>query len=35
MFSGRHEQGWRRLCRALDLHPDSAFARGYLWDPLL
>jgi Flp pilus assembly protein TadD len=29
-FSGRHEEGRRRLFRALDLDPNSVFARGYL-----
>ena len=29
-FSGRHEEGRRRLFRALDLDPSSVFARGYL-----
>src|SRR5262249_15220255 len=30
LFSGRHEEGRRRLQRALDLNPNSEFARGYL-----
>jgi adenylate cyclase len=30
VFSGRHEEGRRRLRSALDLDPNSAFARGYL-----
>jgi adenylate cyclase len=30
VFSGRHEEGRRRLRRALDLDPNSVFARGYL-----
>ena len=30
LFSGRHEESRRRLRRALDLDPDSVFARGYL-----
>ncbi len=30
LFSGRHEEARRRLRRALDLDPNSAFARGYL-----
>ena len=30
LFSGRHEEGRRRVRRALDLDPNSAFARGYL-----
>jgi adenylate cyclase len=30
LFSGRHEEARRRLLRALDLDPNSAFARGYL-----
>jgi adenylate cyclase len=29
-FSGRHDEARRRLRRALDLDPNSAFARGYL-----
>ena len=29
-FSGRHEEGRRRLRRGLDLDPNSVFARGYL-----
>jgi adenylate cyclase len=29
-FSGRHEEGRRRLLRALDFDPNSVFARGYL-----
>src|SRR5438034_9296069 len=29
-FQGRHEEGRRRLRRAVDLDPNSAFARGYL-----
>src|SRR5262249_47553810 len=28
--SGRHEEGRRRLMRALDLDPNSVFARGHL-----
>jgi adenylate cyclase len=30
LFSGRHEESRRRLRRALDLDPNSVFARGYL-----
>ena len=30
LFSGRHEEARRRLSRALDLDPNSMFARGYL-----
>jgi len=30
LFSGRHEEARRRLQRALDLNPNSEFARGYL-----
>jgi TolB-like protein len=30
LFSGRHEEARRRLRRALDLDPNSVFARGYL-----
>jgi adenylate cyclase len=30
LFSGRHEEARRRLRRALDLDPNSMFARGYL-----
>ena len=30
LFSGRHEEARRRLHRALDLNPNSEFARGYL-----
>lgn len=30
LFSGRHEEARRRLLRALDLDPNSVFARGYL-----
>ncbi len=30
LFSGRHEEARRRLNRALDLDPNSVFARGYL-----
>ena len=30
LFSGRHEEARRRLGRALDLNPNSVFARGYL-----
>src|SRR5713226_9122250 len=30
LFSGRHEEARRRLHRALDLDPNSMFARGYL-----
>jgi adenylate cyclase len=30
LFSGRHEEGRRRLQRALELNPNSEFARGYL-----
>ena len=30
LFSGRHDEGRRRLRRALDLDPNSAFAHGYL-----
>ena len=30
LFSGRHEEARRRLLRALDLDPNSMFARGYL-----
>ena len=30
LFSGRHAEARRRLRRALDLNPNSAFARGYL-----
>jgi len=30
LFSGRHEEARRRLGRALDLNPNSEFARGYL-----
>jgi len=30
LFSGRHEEARRRLRRALDLNPNSVFARGYL-----
>ena len=30
LFSGRHEEARRRLQRALDLDPNSMFARGYL-----
>ena len=30
LFSGRHGDGRRRLLRALDLDPNSVFARGYL-----
>jgi adenylate cyclase len=30
LFSGRHEEARRRLRRALDLNPNSEFARGYL-----
>src|SRR5205823_13667408 len=30
LFSGRHEEARRRLDRALDLNPNSEFARGYL-----
>jgi adenylate cyclase len=30
LFSGRHEEARRRLLRALDLNPNSEFARGYL-----
>jgi tetratricopeptide (TPR) repeat protein len=30
LFQGRHEEARRRLRRALDLDPNSAFARGYL-----
>jgi adenylate cyclase len=30
LFSGRHDEARRRLQRALDLDPNSVFARGYL-----
>jgi adenylate cyclase len=30
LFSGRHEEARRRLHRALNLNPNSEFARGYL-----
>ncbi|HEY4469617.1 MAG TPA: adenylate/guanylate cyclase domain-containing protein [Stellaceae bacterium] len=30
LFSGRHDEARRRLHRALDLDPNSVFARGYL-----
>jgi tetratricopeptide (TPR) repeat protein len=30
LFSGRHEQGRRRLHRALNVNPNSEVARGYL-----
>jgi adenylate cyclase len=30
MFSGRHEEARRRLRRATDLDPNSAFAHGYI-----
>ena len=30
LFSGRHDEARRRLNRALDLDPNSMFARGYL-----
>src|SRR5262249_56686897 len=30
LFAGRHEEARRRLLRALDLNPNSEFARGYL-----
>jgi adenylate cyclase len=30
LFSGRHEEARRRLNRAIDLNPNSEFARGYL-----
>jgi adenylate cyclase len=30
LFSGHHEEARRRLHRALDLNPNSQFARGYL-----
>src|SRR5262249_6880039 len=30
LFSGRHEEARRRLRHALDLNPNSVFARGYL-----
>jgi adenylate cyclase len=30
LFSGRHQEARRRLGRALDLDPNSMFARGYL-----
>jgi adenylate cyclase len=30
LFSGRHKEARRRLLRALDLDPNSVFARGYL-----
>jgi adenylate cyclase len=30
LFSGHHEEARRRLYRALDLNPNSEFARGYL-----
>jgi tetratricopeptide (TPR) repeat protein len=30
LFQGRHEEARRRLRRAVDLDPNSAFARGYL-----
>jgi adenylate cyclase len=30
LFSGRHEEARRRLHRALELNPNSEFARGYL-----
>ena len=30
LFSGRHEEARRRLRRALNLNPNSEFARGYL-----
>ena len=30
LFSGRHDEARRRLNRALDLDPNSVFARGYL-----
>jgi adenylate cyclase len=30
LFSGRHDEARRRLTRALDLDPNSMFARGYL-----
>ena len=30
LFSGRNEEARRRLRRALDLNPNSVFARGYL-----
>jgi TolB-like protein/Flp pilus assembly protein TadD len=30
LFSGRHEEACRRLLRALNLDPNSVFARGYL-----
>ena len=30
LFQGRHEEARRRLRRALDLDPNSVFARGYL-----
>jgi adenylate cyclase len=30
LFSGHHEEAARRLHRALDLNPNSEFARGYL-----
>jgi adenylate cyclase len=30
LFSGRHDEARRRLHRALDLNPNSEFARGYL-----
>jgi adenylate cyclase len=30
LFSGRHDEARRRLERALDLNPNSEFARGYL-----
>ena len=30
LFSGRHDEARRRLHRALDLDPNSMFARGYL-----
>src|SRR5215467_5673139 len=30
LFSGRHEEARRRLRRALNLNPNSKFARGYL-----
>jgi adenylate cyclase len=30
LFSGHHEEARRRLHRALDLNPNSEFARGYL-----
>jgi tetratricopeptide (TPR) repeat protein len=30
IFSGRHEEARRRLYRALELDPNSMFARGYL-----